>query len=332
MDVEVLEKVLEKVLAHAEGECTIAYQGGEPTLIGLDFFKKSIELQNKYNINHVKIYNAIQTNGYYTDKEWAKFYVDNNFLVGVSLDGGPKIHDHYRLNAKGEGSFHRVMDTIALFQKYDVPFNILSVVNSKTAPQIERNYEFYKKHDLKYLQFIACLDPIGEEPGLRDYSLLPEVYGEFLIKLFRLWYQDLLQGTQPYIRQFENYISMLLGYPPESCDMNGICSKQYVVEADGSVYPCDFFVMDGYRLGSFCEHTVAQIDESRDGLGFLEKSLQHDKKCDSCRFYPLCRGGCTRNRQPDEPYHQYFCKAYEMFFEACLPQMLEIAGTLQNRR
>ncbi|SHO54017.1 anaerobic sulfatase maturase [Anaerocolumna xylanovorans] len=331
MSEAVLEQVLQKVLAYAEGECTIAYQGGEPTLIGLDFFKKSIELQHKYNINHVKIYNAIQTNGYYSDKEWARFYAENNFLVGVSLDGGPKTHDLYRLNAKGEGSFYRVMDTISLFKKYNVQFNILSVVNSKTASQIERNYEFYKKHNLKYLQFIACLDPIGEEPGQRDYSLLPEAYGEFLIKLFHLWYQDLLQDTQPYIRQFENYISILLGYAPESCDMKGICGKQYVVEADGSVYPCDFYVMDEYLLGNFCNSTVEQIDDSRSRIGFIEKSLHHDAACDECKFYAICRGGCTRNRQLAEPYHQHFCKSYQMFFEACLPQMLEIADILYNR-
>lgn len=331
MSEETLEAVMKQVFAYAEGECTIAYQGGEPTLIGLSFFEKSMELQEKYNTKKIKVYNALQTNGYHTDKKWAEFFVKNHFLVGVSLDGGPKVHDLYRKNAKGEGSFYKIMENIDLFKKMGVEFNILSVVNGKTAPQIEKTYAFYKKNGLDYLQFIACLDPLGEEPGKRDYSLTPEVYGEFLIKLFNLWFGDLQQGKQPFIRQFENYIAMLLGQMPESCDMRGICGMQYVVEADGAVYPCDFYVLDQYKLGNFNSDTVETVNEKRQKIGFIEESENHDEKCRECRYYPLCRGGCRRNRQAEAPYGQYFCKSYEMFFDACLPRMMEIAQVIQKQ-
>lgn len=330
MTEDTLEAMMKRIFAYAEGECTIAYQGGEPTLIGLPFFRKSIELQKKYNVNHIKVYNALQTNGYYTDKEWAEFFIENDFLIGVSLDGGPKVHDRYRKNAKGEGSFYKIMENIELFKKTGVTFNILSVVNGKTAPQIEKTYAFYKKNGLNYLQFIACLDPLLEEPGQREYSLTPEVYGEFLIKLFDLWYEDLQQGKQPYIRQFENYIAMLLGQVPESCDMRGICGMQYVVEADGTVYPCDFYVLDEYRLGNFNSNTIEEIDKKREEIGFIEKSRNHEEACSSCSYYPLCRGGCRRNRQEQKPYHQYFCRSYQMFFEACLPKMWEIAERIRR--
>ncbi len=331
MTEDTLECVIKEVLAFAEGECSIAYQGGEPTLIGLDFYKKSMELQDKYNVNHVKIYNSIQTNGYSIDRDWAGFFVRHHFLVGLSLDGIPKVHDFYRVDARGEGSFHQVMETMKLFKKLGVQFNILSVVNEKTVHALERNYEFYKRHGLKFLQFIACLDPIGEEPGKREYSLTPEAYGKFLIQLFNLWYRDLQEGEQPYIRQFENYISILLGLAPESCDMRGTCGKQYVVEADGSVYPCDFYVMEQYCIGNFHENSVTEIDDARKKSGFIEQSQSHHVRCRVCKYYFICRSGCRRNRQDTAPYEQYFCKSYQMFFEACLPRMSEIARILQRK-
>lgn len=329
MSVETLEAVIRQVLAFAEGSCTIAYQGGEPTLSGLPFFEKSIEFQEKYNVNRVKIFNAIQTNGYHLDRKWAEFFVKNHFLVGVSLDGGPKLHDCYRKTPSGKGSFDQIMENIEMLKKMGVEFNILSVVHGKTAPNIRRTYEFYRKNHLDYLQFIACLDPLNEEPGGREYSLTPEAYGKFLIDLFDLWYQDLREGKQPYIRQFENYISILLGQMPESCDMRGICGLQYVVEADGTVYPCDFYVLDEYRLGSFVTDTVEEIDRKREEIGFIEESKKKEAACSGCRYEALCRGGCRRTRLPEQEHHQYFCKAYQMFFDACLPRMAEIAQRIR---
>lgn len=332
MTLETLEAVIREVLAYAEGSCTIAYQGGEPTLSGLSFFESSIRFQEQYNVNHVKIFNALQTNGYQIDREWADFFRKHNFLVGVSLDGGPKVHDRYRKTPSGEGSFYQIMRNVELLQKAGAEFNILSVVNGTTAPQIKKTYEFYRKNHLNYLQFIACLDPLEEEPGTREYSLTPELYGRFLIELFDLWYQDLRMGRQPYIRQFENYIAMLLGQMPESCDMRGTCGLQYVVEADGAVYPCDFYVIDQYRLGNFKTDTVEEIDRVREELGFIAESGQIEEACAACRYLALCRGGCRRNRQKENGHHQYFCQSYQMFFDACLPRMLEIARNLSGQR
>lgn len=331
MSLETLEAVTRRVLEYAEGQCTFAFQGGEPTLCGLPFFEEALKLQETYNKNQVRIANAIQTNGYHLDKSWARFLKAHHILTGVSLDGGPKLHDKYRKTPSGSGSFYKVMETVALLQKEGVDFNILSVVNGATAPQIKKTYEFYKKNGLNYLQFIACLDAFDAPPGGQEYSLLPEVYGQFLIDLFDLWYQDLLAGKQPYIRQFENYITMLLGKAPESCDMRGVCGLQYVVEADGSVYPCDFYVMDPYRLGNFHTESVEEIDEARSRLGFIEESEKKEAACRKCRYYGLCRGGCRRNRRAEDGYHQYFCRSYQMFFEACLPRMTEIARRLANR-
>lgn len=137
---------------------------------------------------------------------------------------------------------------------------------------------------------------MSELHGKNKYALTPEQYGCFLIELFELWYTDWMHGKQPFIRQFENYIAILLGYMPESCDQRGICSIQNVVEADGSVYPCDFYMLDEYRLGNFNEDQIENINEKRNESGFIQSSQKLSKTCKACSYYQICRGGCHRNR------------------------------------
>lgn len=325
MTIETLEEIVKKSLEYADHNCGFAFQGGEPTLIGLDFFRELIRLQEKYNTKGIHIDNSIQTNGYHLGEDWAKFLAEHHFLVGVSLDGVKLTHDTYRFNAEGKETFADVMKTIDLFNRYHVEYNILTVVHKRTAEKIRRIYEFYQKNQFHYLQFIACLDPLTEEPGQREYSLTPEAYGQFLITLFDLWYLDLQHGKQPYIRQFENYISILMGYAPESCEQRGICSIQHVIEADGSVYPCDFFVMDEYRIGNLRDEDYETIDKRGMECGFIQESANISEKCRSCRYYAICRGGCRRNRMGQPEHLNYFCQSYKMFFDAVYPRLEEIA-------
>ena len=142
-------------------------------------------------------------------------------------------------------------------------------------------------------------------------------------------------GEQPYIRQFENYIGILCGYQPEACDQRGTCGIQNVVEADGSVYPCDFYMLDDYCLGNFNKNRIDEINEKRREIEFVERSSRIEDDCRKCEYFYICRGGCQRNRDFNEmtgKYHNYFCESYKMFFEACLPRMKEMAGALQERR
>lgn len=333
MSLDTLETLVKRVLAYAESQCTFAFQGGEPTLVGLDFYKRLMEFQQKYNVNNVRISNAIQTNGYAVTEEWADFLAENHFLTGLSLDGIIHTHDAYRLDASGQGTFAKVMNAARLFDERKVEYNILTVVNRKTAERISRIYQFYKKNHWRYQQYIACLDPLEEPCGSHDYSLTPELYGDFLVQLFDLWYLDLLKDEQPYIRMFENYIGILMGYPPESCDQRGCCSIQYVVEADGSVYPCDFYVLDKYRMGSIQENSMEELTENGSRLGFVEASLNTAEACQKCPYGFLCRGGCRRNRQLDQAGtlgENYFCPAYQKFFQAALPRMEQIAARLSH--
>ena len=332
MSEETLKNVIRKTILRAEGVVSYAFQGGEPTLRGLDFFKKAVAYEKQYNCNHIKVQNAFQTNGYLLDDEWCAFFKENNFLVGLSLDGIRESNDIYRHAAGCESVFERIFGAARLLQKHGVDFNILTVVTGNTAAHITEIYEFYRRNGLGYQQYIACLDPLEEPHGQNPYALSPKQYGEFLITLFHLWYKDWKKGRQPYIRQFENYIGILMGYRPEACDQCGICNIQNAVEADGSVYPCDFYVLDEYKLGNFNTDQLDAIDRKRAEISFIERSKKLKENCLSCPYFFICRGGCQRNRDLDMPsglYENYFCESYKMFFEACLPLMREVAAAAQ---
>ena len=330
MTEETLDNMMREAFAFAEQDITIAYQGGEPTLRGLDFFRRSIELQEKYNVHHIPVHNSLQTNGSLLNEEWADFFREHHFLIGVSLDGTKETNDAFRLDKSGKSSYPAVMKNIQMLAAKGVEFNILTVVHSRTARTIGKIYGFFRKNHLDYLQFIPCLDPLGEEPGGHDFSLTPKAYGEFLCRLFDCWYQDLRRGEAVSIRQFDNYVQMLLGYPPESCGMSGVCSFQNVVEADGSVYPCDFYVTDPYRLGNLNENSFEEIYKKRGEIRFIEESMDTDEECRGCQWLPLCGNGCKRYREPKRPdgtyQRNFFCQAYRMFFEYSYSRLREIAA------
>lgn len=330
MSKETLENVIRKAFSYAEQSVGIAFQGGEPTLCGIDFFEEAVRLVKQYNVNNLKIEFALQTNGYAITEEWCEFFKKNHFLVGLSVDGTQATHDKYRHGKKGEGTYQKVLQAARLMKKNGADFNILTVVNKETAENIDSIYKEYKRNGWEYLQFIACLDPIGEIRGQREYSLTPKAYGEFLVRLFHLWYKDWKRGKQPYIRQFENYIGILLKYEPESCEQRGVCGIQNVVEADGGVYPCDFYVLDDFKLGNLNQDTMAKIQERRSEIGFIQRSRNHSEDCRQCRWFSLCRGGCYRCRDGMED--NYFCDSYRMLFENCFAQMEEISRFLFTTR
>jgi uncharacterized protein len=335
MSEETLRNIIRKTILKAEGSISYAYQGGEPTLSGLEFFEKAIFYQKKYNKNHIRVDNALQTNGYALDEAWCRFLKENHFLVGVSVDGTKEIHDSYRHDKRGNGTYDKVLQGVGLLDQYQVDYNILTVVNRKVAAAVVEIYGRYRERGWKYQQYIPCLEPLGEEKSQKDYALTPEEYGNFLSQLFDLWYRDLQKGQQPYIRQFENYIAMLVGYPPEACDQRGVCGIQYVVEADGGVYPCDFYMLDEYRLGNFNEKQLEFLDEQRRSLGFIERSMKINMECKACPYYGICRGGCQRNRDLDDQtglYRNYLCEGYRSFFASCYDRMEEVAREFVKTR
>ncbi len=323
-----MEQVIIRAFEFADGYCSFAFQGGEPTLAGLDFYKKFIELVNLHNNKKLTIHYALQTNGFCLSPEWGDFFHQNHFLIGISLDGTIHTHNAYRKHSSGRETFTDIMETIRILEKKKVDFNILTVVNSKTAASIRKIYSFYQKNNFNYLQFIPCLEPFEEPAGRHDYSLTPEIYGQFLCELFDLWYIDITHGKMVSIRLFDNYISMLKGLPPESCDMQGICSQQHVIEADGSVYPCDFYVFDRYKLGNVWENNITDMNKKGNEIKFIEESVINRPECKACPYYYLCRGGCKRHRMMADDakaQYNYFCTSYKKFFAYSMERLMQAA-------
>ena len=327
MQMKIAEALIKLGLENADISCTFAFQGGEPTLSGLEFYRSFVQLVKLHNTRGLTVNYSIQTNAVLIDEEWAKFLAENKFLVGVSLDGPAEIHNPNRVLTDGSGSYNHVMKTVNLLKKHRVDFNILTVVTKQTARYTEKIYRFLQKNGMKYQQYIACLDPFAQERGQEKFSLTPKAYGDFLCKLFDLWYTDLKKGQQPYIQYFENLVAMSAGQAPELCGMSGRCAPQYVVEADGGVYPCDFYVMDDYIIGNVNENTLEEINAKCAEIGFIEKSLKPSSRCISCDFRALCRGGCRRDRDfgGGELGLNYFCEAYQKFFAYSYPRIREIS-------
>ncbi len=317
-----IENIIKKALSHASEFCAFAFQGGEPMLAGLDFYKNVVRLQNKHNKKGVRITNALQTNGTLITPEFAEFFGENNFLIGVSMDGYEELHDANRKFADKTGTFDEICRGVQLLEENNVDFNILTVLHSDTARNIKKVFRFLLEKGYMYQQYIAHIDPM--QGGNNGFSLSPLLYAKAIKTLFDLWYKQQQSGNSVSIRYFDNLAAMILGYPPESCDMRGSCaSNQYSVEADGSVYPCDFYMLDEYKLGNINADSFSEFDSKRTEIKFVQNSLNYNKSCNDCRYYKLCRGGCVRYRN-DGLYA--FCEVMPEIFDYIVPKLRKLAG------
>ena len=335
MSIETMKTMVDKALIFADGDCSFAFQGGEPSLAGLPFFRALTDyVKDHPNPKKVRVHYSFQTNGYNLNEDWAKWFVENQVLVGISLDGPKEIHDRYRVDHAGKGTYQKVMSSIQLFNKYHVDYNILTVVTSATSRHGQQVYNFFKKNDFRYQQYIECLDPIGEVQGGYEYSLTPERYEEFLKTTFDSWYLDMKSGRYVYNRYFENLMMIIARQGAESCNMRGVCGAQWVIEADGSVYPCDFYALDEWYLGNINQDSFETMEQQRQTLGFIEWSKQIPEYCKNCRYFGLCRNGCRRNREPvtsTSTQKNYFCSAYKNFIEYAYSRLAEIYQMLVRR-
>ena len=335
MSEETMRIIVDKALAYADGECAFVFQGGEPTLAGLPFYRSlSGYVKDHPNPKGVRVHYVMQTNGILVDGAWAQWFAENRVLVGVSLDGPRELHDRFRVDREGKGSFDRVMACLRLLDKYKVDYNILTVVSAANARRAGQVYSFFKKQGFRYQQYIECLDPIGQARGGHDYSLTPERYEVFLKNLFDAWYLDMKAGRYVYNRYFENLMMLLTGQGAESCSLRGMCQPQWVFEADGSAYPCDFYALDRWKLGNIRTDSFEELEAARRELGFIEGSRALPEECRACRWLPLCRNGCRRNREllPDGGLGKNcFCSAYRGFLEYAYPRLTEICRLLRAR-
>ena len=316
------------------GSVGFAFQGGEPTLAGLSFFRHFTEKAKELKPSGVSISFSIQTNGILLDEEWARFLKEEDFLVGISLDGFSDLHNLYRTDADGKSTWNRIIKNAALLQKTGVRVNALCVVTAQCARSPQKVYQTLKKLGFGYMQFIACLDPIGEERGSRQWSLKPEAYGQFLCRLFDLWYRDWEAGDYHSIRLFDDYIHLLLGDGGSTCATCGQCGGYFVVEADGSLYPCDFFTLDEWQMGKLGEKSLTEIAESEIFRRFLTRGTEKPEECTACPWRILCNGGCQNDRSlAEDGIHNYYCSAFRKLFEYAGERMQKIARVeLAERR
>ena len=331
MDKETMEMVIDKALAVAQ-TCVFGFQGGEPTLAGLPFFQKfAAHVERKKRPGQTVAY-TIQTNGVGLSDAWLDFFKEYGFLAGVSLDGVRKTHEENRQDIDGEGTFSQVFDCAKRFQKHGIPFHILCVLTAQTVEHIEAIYRFFMRKGFYAQQYIPCLDPLGEPRGKEPYSLTPGMYEEALKKLFDLWYEDKRAGVPVYLRQFENYVSMLAGGQPEACSMYGRCSLQNVIESDGTVYPCDFYALDEFEMGNIKDpaldfETLLRGTLSETPPKFFQEAQKRDFRCGGCKWYPLCRGGCRRDCEEKEGiFRNIYCEAYQGFFAYSIGRLEKITA------
>lgn len=306
MSLDTARSIIKSAFEFSKDNVFFTFQGGEPLLAGVDYFNSFIDMVKEYK-GKANVSFALQTNGTLINDEWCKLFKDNRFLIGVSLDGDEEINS-YRKYPDGSSSFNDVMKGIELLKKYDVPFNILSVLTSRTAQNFRKTYRFFKSNDLRYLQYIPCLKPFGSDDN--EYSMTTEDYEGYLNSAYKLYYNDSFRvGVS--IRQFDNYRLLSQGQNAEQCGMNGVCSNQFVIEGDGSIYPCDFYCTDEWLLGNINDTSFEEAYNSKKAVEFIKDSFKLKDECKECEYFQLCRGGgCKRNKEAYD-----YCKAYKSFFE-----------------
>ena len=321
---EMIRQVFEAV--DPDGAVSFAFQGGEPTLAGLPYFRHFAEKVKQYRPPRVRVSFAIQTNGTLLDEDWAQFLKAEGFLVGLSVDGFREAHEAHRVDAEGKGTWKRVLTAKALLDQYAVDYNALCVVTGHCARHPEKAYGSLKNLGFRYIQFIACLDPIGHDRGQEPWSLTPERYGRFLCRVFDLWYRDWVQGNYHSIRLLEDYVHVLLGDGASTCATCGKCGSYLVLEGDGSAYPCDFFVLDHWRIGSIGEMSVADMAAGEKTAAFLHWGSVKPAECAACPYRTLCNGGCKNDWYTDETGpHNYFCASFRELLDHALPRLQQIA-------
>ena len=304
------------------GDClSIAFQGGEPTLAGIDFFRSFFRMADEL-LPGISLNWAFQTNGLVLDDAWCALLRERNVLVGLSVDGGAEIHNANRPDAAGKGTYARVHAAMECLRTHGVQFNILSVLTAGMARHPTAAWNWLKRERVDYVQFIPCLDRLeAETPS--PYALTPARFQSFYRQLFPLWKKHLEEGGFVSVKFFDDLINLYLGGHATACGMTGRCAIQYVVEANGDVFPCDFYVLDRYRMGSLLTDTPEALRAN--AAGFLADGRDYVKNppCRDCRHLQNCGGGCKRLR--DQMYIENGTCRYAELLDELLPQLLSFA-------
>ncbi len=327
MDARVLEAMVGQLLRPGFSPAAFSWQGGEPTLAGLDFFRQVVATQSRLGSPGQVVANSLQTNGLLIDDEWGEFLAQYRFLVGLSLDGPKELHDPYRKRGSGRGSFDDAMRAVAVLRRHGVDFNILSVLTPLTVGKAEELYRFFVGEGLRFLQFIPCVerDPAG---GAASFTVDAEAYGHFLCELFDVWLAD---GRRVSIRLFDAILERLVTGTSPLCILGERCDSYLVVEHSGDVYPCDFFVTRRWHLGNVLKDDLTDVFLSGKRSAFASMKAMLAPQCRECKWRELCLGGCLKDRQfvgDPKRVASYLCPAYKRFFSHAADQFRTMAAEL----
>ena len=319
-------------LAEGESPTIFAWQGGEPTLAGIAFYRRALALQERFARRGQTVVNAFQTNGVLLDREWAEFFAEHRVLVGLSIDGPPDCHDPLRRTAEGGGSHAAAAAAWRALRRAGCAVNILCVVHAANRDHPERVYAHLTRElGAEYLQFIPCVE-WAPEGGVEPYSLRPGEYGRFLAALFELWAAETERSVS--VKLFDDLVLRLAGKPMRDCMHRDSCDSHLVVEADGSVYPCDFFVTPDHRLGDINESAPEELRATPQARAFREqKSIERPGRCTECEHLDLCQGGCRKFQRPGGAgeAEQYLCEDMLYFLTRCRPRLEQMAETIRRR-
>ena len=326
MSNELLEFLIKNALDGGSGAFSFIWQGGEPTLAGLDFYQKAVALQKRWAPGR-RIGNAMQTNGLRIDDAWAVFLFQHNFLTGLSLDGPEAFHDLFRRQRNGGGTWWQARNALNSLMKHGALCNILCCVTRRTQDEAAALYRFFTGLGCSHVQFIPVWESTSDGAEA-PFSVTADGYGNFLMELFDIWLDD-NSGNRLVIRQFETLEGMLHGAPPSECGSMEQCSVYLVAEAQGDIYPCDFFVHPVHTLGNVRRECLQDMFHAPKMRLFASAKAKLPPKCKSCLWLPLCRGGCLKYRRFAQRSHartggmpEYiFCEAMRRFYAHAVPRL-----------
>jgi len=332
----VQEEMVRQILAYGGPTPAFAYQGGEPTLMGLDYFKRSVELQMRFGTGQ-NVANSIQTNGILIDEKWAAFLAQYSFLVGLSLDGPPDLHDKHRLDRGGAASHEKVKRAWDIMREYEVAANVLCVISRDAVDRPAEIYHYLRGIGCDWMQFIPAVEFDPATGRLADFSPGPLDYGRFMCAIFDEWKKDFRDGRpSASVRLFDTLLSIYCGMAAPSCTFRQRCGIYVVVEHNGDVYSCDFFVEPKWKLGNLMENSLRTLLESPKQRDFAGIKAKLPPPCTACEWRWLCNGGCPKDRMRscgmDQIGIDYFCDSYKMIFEKTKDTMEQLREVVLAER
>lgn len=356
MSPEMLETVIRKYIeANDVPEVQFNWHGGEPTLLGLDFYRKAVELEKKY-AGDKQVFNTIQTNGTLIDADWARFLRENDFLVGVSIDGPRDIHDRYRKDKGARPTFDKVIEGIRILNGEGVRFNTMSTVNNASRGRGLEVYQFLKSLGGFYQQYMPVVEhvkyPLGPkgEPNrkARPYIVAPETpgaqlapwsvdslaFGKFMTDIFDYWVCN--DVGQCFVGLFDATLANWCGVKPGSCVFGQTCGENAIIEHNGDIYPCDHFVYPDRLLGNIAQSDIATLMDSEKMLRFgIDKRNSLPRKCRACKWLFACNGECPKHRfnlsEKGETGLNALCEGYTHYFSHVAPYMDKMRELLLSR-